>query len=148
MQGGRYLGPIPGFRWCGETDRYFAIVSHGSESIDAVSASNQSPVHSTGSSNCELEKVQRSPVDENLLRSFPSFYRRKRERAQSEDCPICLRSGLDGKVDRRLRFITLPCKHTFHFYCAAEWLNNRSGCCPICRTPVDTSLAIAASSVR
>ena len=138
------LGSIPGMRWCGETNRYYANAVNqqpfvGLERDISGYDSIRAP------RDAALECVRKAPVGERLLRTLPS-YGKKRSRADSEDCAICLRRGLDGKTDPRHRFISLPCKHSFHYYCAAEWLTKRSGSCPVCRTPVDTSLAVAAKT--
>ena len=134
------LGPIPGMRWCPESKRYFSSAAD-SVSLDSfISGSEVNSVYSLAT-----ESVRKTPVTEQFLRTLPQKTR-KRNRAGSDDCSICLRSGINGKDDPRMRFITLQCRHSFHFYCAAQWLTKRSGSCPVCRSAVDTSLYVAASS--
>jgi hypothetical protein len=141
------LGEIPGMRWCGETNRYYTKASSA-----ASFASFHSPCEETLEFSDHMrslgvttpESVGKLPVSERFLTTLP-LRTRKRGRIQSDDCSICLRSGVDQKLDPRMRFVSLPCKHSFHFYCAAGWLTKFSGSCPICRNPVDTSLAMAAS---
>lgn len=135
------FGNLNGLRWCGETNRYYSSPNP----CDFSSGNHY--VSGEYSSGNPVEMVRHTPVSSRLLESLPSV-NRKRGRAQSEDCCICLRSGIDQRVDPRMRFVSLPCKHTFHFYCAAQWLTQRSGSCPTCRTPVDTSLATAAMSAQ
>jgi hypothetical protein len=134
-------GNIKGMRWCGETNRYYAESGSGTQ----PSAYGYPETPSVGSQESPLDQVRHTPVTERLLQSLPGR-NKKRSRAQSEDCSICLRNGVDQRADPRMRFVTLPCSHAFHFYCAAQWLTKRSGCCPTCRTPVDSSLATAAIS--
>ena len=136
------FGDIRGMRWCGQTNRYYAQsgVTHNSAEFN-IDTSRTTELGN------QLEVVRHTPVDGRLLRSLPT-QSRKRGRVGSEDCSICLRSGIDQKADPRMRFLTLPCQHAFHFYCAAQWLTKRSGSCPICRAPVDTSLAVAAASAQ
>jgi hypothetical protein len=139
------LGSIHGMRWCGETNRYYSLGSGVSQSVQTPhSTDNIGPSYRDSRYN-PIEQVRSCPVTETLLRSL-TLHRKKRQRAESEDCAICLRQGIDGKADPRMRFISLPCSHSFHFYCVAGWVTKRSGSCPICRTPLDTSLAVAASS--
>jgi hypothetical protein len=135
------LGDIPGMRWCGESNRYYASVDPHRE----ASSSTSHTIHGAHSIDSVIESVAKVPVSEDIVNSFP-FSRRKRSRCASEDCAICLRSGLNKNVDPRMRFISLPCKHTFHYYCVASWLTKMSGSCPICRSPADTSLVVAAQA--
>jgi hypothetical protein len=132
-------------RWCGQSNRYFAE----SAQVRAETHSDDLSFGVNGPCSVNFEDpvdfVRRRPVCEQLIESLP-ITRRKRGRCASEDCAICLRSGINKKVDPRMRFISLPCKHSFHYYCVASWVTKMSGSCPICRTPVDTSLAVAAAA--
>ena len=136
------LGRLPGMKWCGESNRYFSVLgslsSYGaSEGESAVSLPNRTQA---------LEAVRSTPVHAQIVRSLPG-HNRKRGRIASADCAICLRSGLDHRSDPRVRFVQLPCKHSFHLYCVEEWLVKRSGSCPVCRQSVDISMATAARSI-
>jgi len=132
------LGEISGMTWCGESNRYYAkqleFRNHFQSDILNDECSN---------AQLNLENVRLAPVHTNITRSLPVM-RSKRSRADSVDCAICLRSGADHKLDPRCRFVQLPCRHSFHLYCVEQWLSRRSGSCPTCRTPVDSSLATAA----
>jgi hypothetical protein len=137
------LGHIPGMRWCGESNRYFAEIAASSTRCDPVDMVHPHP--EAVNRMTALNSVRLMPVQPEIVRSLP-LMSRKRGRIASADCVICLRSGLDHRTDPRLRFVQLPCKHSFHLYCVEEWLVNRSGSCPVCRQAVDTSLAVAAGS--
>lgn len=142
---GAPLGDLPGMRWCGESNRYFAESPQERAALDSMSFVHRVNAPSSAIPADAVDFVRRVPICEQIMESLPTT-RRKRGRCASEDCAICLRSGINQKVDPRMRFISLPCKHSFHYYCAASWLTKMSGSCPICRTPVDTSLAIAAAA--
>jgi hypothetical protein len=45
-----------------------------------------------------------------------------------EVCSVCLD---DFEIDVAVK--VLPCKHFFHVECITPWLENRSGCCPLCK---------------
>ena len=61
-----------------------------------------------------------------LLEWMGEVTRRKRE-----ECPICLETfQRDDKVK------VLPCGHLFHEKCAASWIVDVRGICPLCRQGV------------
>ena len=137
------LGPLPNMRWCDKSNRYYAVMDAGlmHNSLDDTYC-RDSP---TDSDPCE--QVRSTPVDTAILHTLPKISR-KRERIQSIECSICYRNTSNPKSDPRMRFVNLPCGHTFHLYCIEQWLSKRSGSCPNCRQPVDTSLAAAAGSAH
>jgi len=136
------LGELPGMRWCGETNRYYSV-----QRSNPIIPSNSygSVANQVSFPKDTLESVRLAPVNPTVLASLPT-HSRKRNRAESEDCYICLRNGQDHRTDPRMRFVQLPCKHSFHLYCIERWLCHKSGSCPLCRTPADTSLSIAAAA--
>ena len=65
-------------------------------------------------------------VKSELLEWMGEVTRRKRE-----ECPICLETfQRDDKVK------VLPCGHLFHEKCAASWIVDVRGICPLCRQGV------------
>jgi hypothetical protein len=132
------LGELPNMRWCGETNRYYAIrIEHG----------NDLPSNTSTVSKHEIECVINRPVDPKIVDTLPTSNSRKRGRAHSAECCICYRNLVHHTLDPRMRFVSLPCNHSFHLYCVGEWLTKRRGSCPLCRKPVDTSLNTAAGSI-
>lgn len=125
------LGNVPGMRWCHQTNRYYAVARQAHDRCSPSSGRVAS-----------LETVRTTPVEPNIVKSLPT---RKRNRKASIECSICLRSAMDHKTDPRMRFVSLPCSHSFHLYCIEKWLLKRSGSCPLCRIAVDTSMATAAT---
>ncbi len=137
------LGDIPGMRWCGESNRYYArLPTHGPATTSSFNTQEFAKISDPE------EAVRRTPVTSKVLESLPTA-RRKRCRLGSDDCAICLKSLLT-KDPRTIgnRTVSLPCNHSFHKECNSKWLSSHSGCCPTCRTVVDTSLAVAAASCK
>jgi hypothetical protein len=136
------LGDLPNMRWCPVSQRYFADGSRVNDTtMDDYSYNSYETANHMTSESSILDKVRLAPVDKRILPSL-----KKRSRAYSDACAICHRSAVDAMADRRMRFVSLPCKHTFHLYCVEQWLSNRNGSCPLCRSPVDTALAAAATA--
>ena len=133
-----FRGDLPGFRWCTLTNRYYSKQGHA----DHSSGSYYGVEICSGAS----DDVLGVPVVPNIRNSLPTISKKKRSRASSLDCAICLKSGTCHKSDPRMRFVELPCKHFFHLYCIDKWLAERSGSCPTCRGAVDVALAVAARS--
>lgn len=50
----------------------------------------------------------------------------------SRECSICAEPYSEGNTTPR----QLPCGHEFHRRCVDDWLLNRSGTCPLCRSRV------------
>lgn len=135
------LGSLPNMRWCANAQRYFAL----GQPIDlgSTEGNHRDQVMSPSPMNFAdcLNQVGQIPVNPRIASTL-----RKRGRLMSSECSICLRSAQTGNGDRRMRFVSLPCKHTFHLYCIEEWLCKRNGSCPICRFPADIALSEAARS--
>ena len=131
------LGELPNMRWCGETNRYYASKNINQDHIESSLVDlDQSAV----------EPIVRLPVHQRIVDTLPQLARKKRERAQSIECSICYRNTVHHTADPRMRFVSLPCTHSFHLYCIDEWLVKRNGSCPLCRQAVDVSLETAARS--
>ena len=137
------LGNLAGMRWCGETNRYYSTATRRDLGLhdDVGNVRGSSDNHSSAT-----EAVRVTPVQHRIIETLPPT-RRKRERVASIECSICLRQAVDHRIDPRMRFVQLPCLHSFHLYCIEQWLSSRSGSCPLCRGSVDTSLAVAAESL-
>ena len=135
-----HLGDLPGLRWCPESRRYFSV----STPQQGMEWSGETYSVSNARTNAYSEVLQ-APVSLRIVETFPRAS--KRSRAYSEDCSICLKSGVTHKTDPRMRFVQLPCKHSFHLYCIEEWLVKRSGSCPNCRCAVDVALGVSASTI-
>jgi hypothetical protein len=56
------------------------------------------------------------------------------------ECAICLGEVRRGQVVKQLP----ACTHLFHARCIDKWLITSQGTCPVCRTPVDSTAAVAA----
>jgi hypothetical protein len=141
-QPGGPLGDLPNMRWCVVSQRYFTDRSRADKiTMDEYHPYNSDETANQMTSESVLDKVRLAPVDKRIMSSL-----KKRPRAYSDVCAICHRSAVDTKADRRMRFVSLPCQHTFHLYCVEQWLCNRNGSCPLCRSPVDTALAAAATA--
>ena len=133
------LGELPNMKWCGETNRYYAAQgTHGA---------NMESCNTHGIDPTEAEQIIKQPVDPRIVDTLPRLMApKKRGRSQSIECSICYRNTVHHTMDPRMRFVSLPCAHSFHLYCVEEWLVKRNGSCPLCRQSVDVSLTIAAKS--
>ena len=136
------LGKIQGMRWCCESNRYYADDPNRFARGPLAASSSISPQHSD-----PIEYVRRTPVQKKIVTSLPRVSK-KRSNIGSIECAICLRGVVDNQPGSSMRFIDLPCKHSFHMNCIENWLSHKSGSCPLCRIPVDTSLATAAASIN
>lgn len=132
------LGDLHGFRWCSVSNKYFATTGMASESF--ASKSNEA----ASTKDVALEQVCATPVSLKIIETLPNSHGKKRSRAFSQECSICLRSGASQYGGPRMKFVQLPCKHSFHLYCIEGWLLNRSGSCPNCHGAVDVALSTAA----
>lgn len=133
------LGVLAGLRWCAISERYFA----NDPLCEDSQRMGSRPIEVDPQE--QFDSVRLVPVQSNIVKTLP-LISRKRCRAQSIECGICLRSSAGAHADPRCRFLQLPCRHSFHMYCVERWLSKHSGSCPSCRTPVDTSMATAARS--
>lgn len=68
-------------------------------------------------------------MDTSTLDGQCNFDQISQETSAEKVCSICLLPLYDG--------LALPCDHTFHDSCVAEWLK-RNNTCPLCRTIVDS----------
>ncbi len=135
------LGVLPNMRWCRETQRYYTTLPQSLQ-CDRDS-SKVHPQESSRPNNLTeyLNRVAQVPANTRIVSTL-----KKRGRIQSSECSICLRSAQSNNGDPRMRFVSLPCRHSFHLYCIEEWLCKRNGSCPVCRSPADVALSQAACS--
>ena len=58
-----------------------------------------------------------------------------KENLVEDMCVVCLSHFQVGEIVRELP----DCSHFFHTECISPWLTERSNCCPVCKTPVDSA---------
>lgn len=81
---------------------------------------------------------KRNVVKQNFVDGLPRLLGRD---CSSTECGVCL-----GGLDPDSLVVELPCKHTFHDACITKWLTQCKNTCPICSSPVRSSVAKLNSS--
>lgn len=89
----------------GAFDRFVDELMQNQEASSIIPASSE-----------RIEELHRGIVDMDWLKA-----------QDITDCSICKEDFSDGD-----KYISMPCKHSFHPDCLVPWLNH-NGTCPICR---------------